>query len=100
MDQELQVMAFFSPKEQKWKQKPKHQQKQYNPTLKGGCQIQCWGRFYEGRRAKRSETLCKFDPHGKLVHLLTFYTKLKNEFSLWTDAGYRYHSTKYEQQHH
>lgn len=38
-----------------------------------------WGDSMRVDEQKGVKLLCKFDPHGKLVHLLTFYTKLKND---------------------
>lgn len=74
-------------------------------TLVGGCQIQCMGRFYEGGRAKRSETFMQIWSTWKTRSPVDFLHKAQKWFSMSElggvcgYVGYRYHSTKYEQQH-
>lgn len=55
-------------------------------TLVGGCQIQCMGRFYEGGRAKRSETFMQIWFTWKTRSPVDFLHKAQKWFSLWVNS--------------
>lgn len=55
-------------------------------TLVGGCQIQCMGRFYEGGRAKRSETFMQIWSTWKTRSPVDFLHKAQKWFSLWVNS--------------